>query len=183
VAAGEAGPVSGGGTTVAGGDQHEFGAYYLREMPRLVLFVKTLSGDLDWHAANDVAQTAFERALPRWTGLSQPKAWLYKVARNEAIARCAAMRRELPADVLPERVDEVSGALAAEWRAEQRAVMELLQGLPPKQREVMTWTLAGFNDAENAAALGLSTDAVKQNRHYARQKLRKRLGPRKEDSR
>jgi len=183
VAAGEASSVSGAGTTVAGGDPHEIGAFYMREMPRLVLFVKTLSGSLDRHAAADVAQTAFERALPRWTGLSQPKAWLYKVARNEAIARCAAMRREPAADLLPERVDEVSGALAAEWRAEQRAVIDLLQGLPPKQREVMTWTMAGFSDAEIAAALGLSTDAVKQNRHYARQKLRKRLGPRKEESR
>ncbi len=73
------------------------------------------------------------------------------------------------------------GALAAEWRAEQRAVVEHLQELPPKQREVMTWTLAGFNDTEIAGALGLSTDAVKQNRHYARQKLRKRLGSRKGD--
>jgi len=168
---------------LTGVDPDEIGAFYTREMPGLVLFVKTLSSSLDWHAAADVVQTAFERALPRWSTLSQPKAWLYKVARNEALARCASIQRELPADVLPDRADEVSAALAAEWRAEQREVIEHLQTLPPKQREVMTWTLAGFADAEIAEALGLSTDAVKHDRHYARKNLRKRLGTQKEGPR
>jgi RNA polymerase sigma factor (sigma-70 family) len=164
-------------------DPDDIGAFYLKEMPRLVLFVHTLSGSLDWHAAADVAQTAFELALPRWAGLSHPKAWLYKVARHEAFARCSAMRRELPSDVLPEQADEVSAALAAERRDEQREVIALLQSLPPKQREVMTWTLAGFNDAEIASVLGITTDAVKHNRHYARQKLRKQVRIRKEEIR
>ncbi len=62
-------------------------------------------------------------------------------------------------------------------------MIEHLQTLPPKQREVMTWTLAGFADAEIAEALGLSTDAVKHNRHYARKNLRKRLGAQREETR
>jgi DNA-directed RNA polymerase specialized sigma24 family protein len=40
----------------------------------------------------------------------------------------------------------------------------------------MTWTLEGFSDAEIAAAMGLSADAVKSNRRYAKASLRKRLG-------
>jgi RNA polymerase sigma-70 factor (ECF subfamily) len=173
----------GGGWMLAGVNQDDIGAFYLKEMPRLVLFVHTLSGSLDWHAAADVAQTAFERALPRWAGLSHPKTWLYTVARHEAFARCAAMRRELPADVLPEQADEVSAALAAERREEQREVIRLLESLPPKQRDVMTWTLAGFSDAEIAGVLSITTDAVKANRHYARQKLRKQLRTWKEETR
>jgi RNA polymerase sigma-70 factor, ECF subfamily len=55
-------------------------------------------------------------------------------------------------------------------------VMAHLRGLPPKQRQVMTWTLAGFSDAEIARALGLSSGAVKQSRYYARQNLARRLG-------
>jgi len=43
----------------------EIAAFCERELPRLVLFV-TVSTSLDVHAAADVAQTAFERALPRW---------------------------------------------------------------------------------------------------------------------
>ena len=156
-------------------DPADIGAFYEREVPRLVLFV-TLSTGLDIHAAADVAQAAFEKALPRWPTLRNPRAWLYRVAHHEALARCAAVRREIPVDVLPEQPDQLSAAIAVELRAEQREVMAHLQGLPPKQRQVMTWSLAGFGDAEIAGALGLSTDAVKQSRYYARRNLVKRLG-------
>jgi RNA polymerase sigma factor (sigma-70 family) len=152
----------------------EIGAFYEREMPRLVLFV-AISAGLDLHAAADVAQAAFEKALPRWPTLRNPRAWLCRVAQREALARCQAVRREVPVDVVPDRPDQLSAALAAELRAEQREVMGLLRGLPPKQRQVMTWTLAGFGDAEIASSLGLSTDAVKQSRYYARRNLAKRL--------
>ena len=161
----------------------DIGAFYEKEMPRLVLFVMALSSSLDGHAAADVAQTGFERALPRWPGLRHPKAWLYKVAQREAIARSEAIRREMPAEAIPDRPDEMSAALAAEWRAEQREVMTCLRALAPKQRQVMTWTLAGFNDAEIAEALSLSTDAVKSSRRYARNNLKKRLGPGRRDTR
>ncbi len=153
----------------------EIGVFYEREMPRLVLFV-TVGTGLDVHAAADVAQSAFEKALPRWPTLRNPRAWLYRVAQREALARCEAVRREVPVEVVPDRPDELSAALAAELRAEQLAVMTQLRGLPPKQRQVMTWTLAGFADAEIADALGLSTAAVKQSRYYARRSLAKRLG-------
>jgi RNA polymerase sigma factor (sigma-70 family) len=153
----------------------EIGPFYEREMPRLVLFV-TISAGLDVHAAADVAQTAFEKALPRWPTLRNPRAWLYRVAHHEALARCEAVRREVPVDAVPDRPDQLSADLAAELLAEQRQVLTHLRGLPPKQRQVMTWTLAGFGDAEIAGALGLSTDAVKQSRYYARRNLAKRLG-------
>ncbi len=153
----------------------DIGAFYEREMPRLVLFV-TISTGLDVHAAADVAQTAFERALPRWRSLRNPRAWLCRVAYHEALARYESVRREVPVDVVPDRPDQLSAALAAELRAEQREVMAYLRGLPPKQRQVMAWTLAGFADAEIARALELSTDAVKQSRYYARQNLARRLG-------
>jgi RNA polymerase sigma-70 factor (ECF subfamily) len=161
----------------------EIGSFYEKEMPRLVLFVMTLTDDLDGHAAADVAHTAFERALPRWASLRHPKAWLYRVAQREAIARCEAIRREVPSEVIQDRPDQLSAALAAEWRAEQREVIDLLRSLAPKQRRIMIWTLAGFTDAEIADALDQTTDAVKQNRYYARRNLAKRLGASKGDRR
>lgn len=153
----------------------EIGAFYEREMPRLVLFVTT-STSLDIHAAADAAQTAFEKAVARWPTLRHPRAWLYRVAYNEALARCEAERREVPVAVLPDRPDQLSTALAAELRAEQREVITQLQDLPPKQRQVMTLTLAGFSDAEIVEAMGMSSHAVKQSRYYARRNLAKRLG-------
>jgi RNA polymerase sigma factor (sigma-70 family) len=158
----------------------EIAAFYDREMPRLVLFVMSLSGSLDGHAAADVAQTAFERALPRWPTLRHPKAWLYKVAYNEATARAAAIAREMPTETMPDQPDQMSAALAVEWRSEQHEVMAYLQGLALFQRQVMTWTLAGFSDAEIGEALGLSTDAVKQRRRDAKKNLRKQLAARKD---
>ena len=71
--------------SVTPADIDAIAAIYEREMPRLVMFVVTTTS-LDVHAAADVAQTAFERAVPRWPALENPKAWLYRVARNEAIA-------------------------------------------------------------------------------------------------
>jgi RNA polymerase sigma factor (sigma-70 family) len=153
----------------------EIGAFHEREMPRLVLFV-TMSTGLDIHAAADVAQSAFEKALPRWPTLRNPRAWLCRVARHEALARHEAVRREVPVDVVPDWPDQLPTALAAELRSEQQEVMAHLRDLPQKQRQVMTWTLARFGDAEIADALGLSTDAVKQSRYYARRNLAKRLG-------
>jgi DNA-directed RNA polymerase specialized sigma24 family protein len=47
----------------------------------------------------------------------------------------------------------------------------------------MTWTLAGFGDAEIAGVLGLSMNAVKQSRYYARRNLAKRLRLAGRDSR
>jgi RNA polymerase sigma factor (sigma-70 family) len=160
----------------------DIGAFYEQEMPRLVLLV-TIGTGLDVHAAADVAQAAFEKALPRWPTLRNPRAWLYRVAQREALARCAAVRREVPVEVVPDRPDQLSAALAAELRAEQREIIAELSALPPKQRLVMAWTLAGFSDAEIADALEESTAAVKQSRYYARRSLAKRLGPARKSSR
>jgi RNA polymerase sigma factor (sigma-70 family) len=168
--------VSGTLQSVTPADIDAIAAIYEKEMPRLVMFVVT-TARLDVHAAADVAQTAFERAVPRWPALENPKAWLYRVARNEAIGR------ELPAEFIPEQPDPMSAAVMAELRDEQRSVMTHLKGLPPKQREVMTWTLAGFSDAEIASELGISAEAVKSNRRYARATLRKRLGAKRKDAR
>ena len=44
----------------------DIGSFYQREMPSLIAFVVAIGSGLDVHAAADVAQTAFERALPRW---------------------------------------------------------------------------------------------------------------------
>ena len=126
------------GAKLNGVNPADISTFYEREMPRLVLFV-TFSSSLDIHAAADVAQAAFEKALPRWPTLRNPRAWLYRVAQHEAFARSKAVRREVPVDVVPDRPEQLSAALAAERRAEEREVMAHLCGLPPRQRRVMTW--------------------------------------------
>ena len=98
-------------------DTAEIGAFYEREMPRLVLFV-TISTGLDTHAAADVAQTSFEKALPRWPTLRNPRAWLYQVAHHEALARSEAVRREVPVDAGRMRrcIEVLDGRIVADTR-------------------------------------------------------------------
>jgi DNA-directed RNA polymerase specialized sigma24 family protein len=76
VAPGDGAPLSGVREKLEGVNPPDIGAFYEKEMPRLVLFVMALSSSLDGHAAADVAQTAFERALPRWPALRHPIDWL-----------------------------------------------------------------------------------------------------------
>jgi RNA polymerase sigma-70 factor (ECF subfamily) len=169
-------PLPGTRGKLEGVDFAEISALYDKEMPRLVLFIKTLSNSLDDHAAADIAHTAFERALPRWSTLRHPKSWLYTVAQNEVKSRSRALQRELVTDAIPEQAGELSNALTAEWRAEQRAVAATLKILAPQQQQVMAWTLADFTDAEIADALGMTADAVRQSRHKAKRNLQRSLG-------
>jgi DNA-directed RNA polymerase specialized sigma24 family protein len=77
VAPGDAAPLSGAGEKLEGVNLSDtIAAFYEKEMPRLVLFVMTVSSSLDGHGAADVAQTAFERALRWWPARRNPKAWL-----------------------------------------------------------------------------------------------------------
>ena len=43
----------------------------------------------------------------RWPALRNPKAWLYRVAHNEAIARVGAIQREMPTEMMPDRPDQI----------------------------------------------------------------------------
>ena len=168
-------PVPGKGGKLEDVDFAEIAALYDQEMPRLVLFIKTLSNNLDDHAAADIAHTAFEKALPRWSSIRNPKAWLYAVSHNEVKARSKALQQEIVTSTVPEQAGELSAALAAEWRAEQRAVAAVLNILAPKQQQVMAWTLADFTDAEIAEVLGMTADAVRQNRFKAKRNLQRAL--------
>jgi hypothetical protein len=87
---GDGAPAPTVGAKLGGVAPAEIGAFYEKELPGLVLFV-TVSADLDVHAAADVAQTAFERALPRWA--HTPRRRLF----GQATPRPAATLRSPPA--------------------------------------------------------------------------------------
>jgi hypothetical protein len=72
--------------TVTGVD---FDTFYRAECKSLVRFVMWL-GCSDAGTAEDIAQTAFIRALPAWETIQFPQAWLRKVAqkRIRAVLPC-----------------------------------------------------------------------------------------------
>jgi RNA polymerase sigma-70 factor (ECF subfamily) len=63
-----------------------------------------------------------------------------------------------------------------ELRDEAQAVLAALADLPPKQRQVMAWSIDGFSPAEIASALGVDPAAVRQNLAKARKNLKQNLG-------
>src|SRR5262245_22273487 len=92
-------------------------------------------------AAEDVVQKVFMRLLAGDRLPSEPRTWLYRCVRNEAISLWRADRRR---DQRERSVAE--GALAwfvprPEDRIDATIAQEALAALPPHQREVVTLRL------------------------------------------
>jgi RNA polymerase sigma factor (sigma-70 family) len=150
----------------------DFVAGYAKELPSLVWFVMSLGASP--HDAADVAQSAFVEAFPTWVAIRHPRAWLRQVAGRIYYRRLD--RAELPLETIPECQGPISSATAVELRDEAQAVLAALADLPPKQRQVMAWSIDGFSPAEIASALGVDPASVRQNLAKARRNLKQNLG-------
>lgn len=127
----------------------------------------------DWHAAEDLVQSALAKTWPRWHSIArqdQPELYVRRVIVNtHATWWRRKWRNELPTGDLPETAgtDEFS---TADTRAALRAA---LAALPPRQRA--TVVLRYFDDLteeQTAAVLGCSIGAVKSQTSRALAKLR-----------
>lgn len=148
----------------------EFSELYLAEMPRLVWFVMK-------HGANaveaaDAAQAAFVVAWESREHIHKPRAWLRTVAVREYFRRPAS---EICVDAIPEHADLIASADAAEIGEQELAVTKVLTELPMKQRQAMAWHYDGFTHEEIAREMGVTEDAVRQNLHRARARLKAAL--------
>jgi RNA polymerase sigma factor (sigma-70 family) len=148
----------------------EFAEFFRAEHKKLIRFVIATGAGAD--EAAEIAQVAFVRAFEGWAAIRAPRAWIRRVAVNELTASRRAARRETPQAMLPDAAAEVSAALAAELTEEARQVLAALRALPPRQRQVMAWSIDGFGAVEIARELGVSPESVRQS--YA--KARKNLG-------
>lgn len=144
---------------------HEF---YAACYPRLVRVLTLVCGDQA--EAEEVAQDAFVRLLPRWDKVSRyedPEAWLRLVAfrllsnrRRRARNRLAALRRTgASPDVAPPNGEGID-------------VMRALATLPLEQRQVVVLHhLLDLSVEEVARVLGLPVGTVKSRLGRARQAL------------
>ena len=143
----------------ARGDRLAFTAIYDRYADRLYDFCAGMLRDRD--AAADCVQDVFVIAASKLSQLEDPdrlRAWLYSIARHEALACLKKRRRERPSDELP---DIVSGDPDLATIAARHELADLIDeafgGLSDRDRTVYELAYRhGLDGQELADALGVS---------------------------
>lgn len=130
--------------------------------PALVRTAYLLTGHR--HDAEDLLQTALERAAVRWERLDDAEAYVRRVLYTQAVSRWR-WRRRRPPEVL---TDQVPQTARSEPDRETRMVLDLaLARLTPKQRAVLVLRFyEDLSESQTAEVLGCSVGTVKsQTRH------------------
>jgi len=126
----------------------------------------------DWALAEDLVQTAFARAYPRWSRIESdaPEAYVRKVMVNTWSSWWRRRwRGEVPAASLP---DVAAGDPYPEVDR-RHAVKSALAGLPHRQRLVLVLRYhEDLSEQQVAALLGISVGTVKSQAAKALAKLR-----------
>jgi RNA polymerase sigma-70 factor (ECF subfamily) len=145
--------------------EEEFSSFYRKNIRQLVGFLINQGSTVP--VAADIAQDTMIKVYQRWNDLREPRAWAHTVASRELARRIAAVE-ESPVDQIPEptsllpRLDAI-----AEWE-DRYALLPLLRSLPPRQRQVLAWTLDGFTPDDIAQQLRITSEAVRSNLRKAR---------------
>ena len=128
----------------------------------------------DWALAEDLVQTAFSRAYPRWSRIESdaPEAYVRKVMVNTWSSWWRRRwRGEVPAASLP---DMAAGDPYLEVDR-RHAVKSALAGLPHRQRLVLVLRYhEDLSEQQVAELLGISVGTVKSQASKALAKLRAR---------
>jgi RNA polymerase sigma-70 factor (sigma-E family) len=149
-----------------------FEEYVRARTPTLLRIAYLVTGNA--HDAEDLVQSALEKAATRWQRLDDPEAYLRRVIYNTSVSRWRYLRARPPetlTDTLPERG---SGPANSAADHDTRLVLALvLRRLTPKQRAVLV--LRFYEDrteAEAAVLLGVSVGTVKSQTRHALRRLR-----------
>jgi RNA polymerase sigma-70 factor (ECF subfamily) len=154
-------------------DERAFRDQLLALLPRLRRFASALAARNE--DAEDLLQSAIERALNRWRSFEQGKrldSWMFKVMQNLWFDMRRSGRAEgWVSDDGLEIVGE-DGRQVLEARDEMRAVREAFARLPQEHREVLALVvLEGFSYADAADALGVPIGTVMSRLSRARAAL------------
>jgi len=148
----------------------DFDEFFVRHYASLVRSLTMITGDPE--RAVDGAQEAFIKAYASWhrvREMEMPLAWIRRVAIN----KCHDSRK---ADRRRRRRELGQGAAdgpAADGVVGDVYVLELLQHLPARQREVtVLFYVDDLSVAEVASTIGISEGAVKFHLNQARERLR-----------
>lgn len=161
---------------MAGWSDAEFDAFVGARMGSLVRFAYGLTGDLGH--AEDLVQTALIKVYLRSRRMvpDDPDRYVRRAIINANLSRFRRHRiRESLVEVAPDQPESRSVEAPTE---QADAVRELLAGLSPRQRTVVSLRYcADLSEAEVAELLGVSAGTVKALSSRGLAKLRAKLGP------
>jgi len=153
-----------------------------REFEKTVITYKDqLYNYLFWMTGNrteaeDVLQETFLRYYKYGDPVENPKAWLFKVARNVYLKRQRKRSREVSLELV--EADPVMPGMQIALEREEliRKVREGLRKLKDHHREVIILRyMEGLSYEEIAAVLGESVGTIKSRLNRAKEKLKEKL--------
>jgi RNA polymerase sigma-70 factor (ECF subfamily) len=159
------------------GDESAFAELVERYSPRLRYYLRKVlaSADAAEDALQDVWLDVF-RSLPRLANPQALRAWLYRIARDQAFTRLRkASRREGPLDETA--VVDPTSAEENDFSPEDAArIHDALDKLREEQREVLVLRfLEEMSYEEIARVVGCQLGTVRSRIHYGKQALKRAL--------
>ena len=151
-----------------------FNSFYRIELTPLVHFMIRLGASQP--EAEDAAQEAMKTALLRWADIENPKAYVRRAAKR-AFYRARNRDRDRPAREIEASRPHVKCSPVVIFDEETQYVLDALRSLPRAQREVMAWTVDGYEPAEIAGIVGKNPATVRTNLRHARKALLAKLRP------
>ncbi|MFB6866162.1 RNA polymerase sigma factor [Streptomyces virginiae] len=156
----------------------DFDTFYAEQLPHVLRTVRTFFGPniVDGIDTEDIVQNAFVAVLQNWERvgrLASPRAYLHTVANN--LVRKTFHRRSVP--LTDAHLDTVLGHEPSpeshlEAHLDRLRVLQAVGRLAPRQAQVVGLQLDGLADTDIAAALNITTDAVRSHRRHAKIALR-----------
>ncbi|MFC8704878.1 RNA polymerase sigma factor [Streptomyces anulatus] len=154
-----------------------FSSFYRATVRSLVGFLVNQGANV--HVAADIAQDTMLSAYERWDTIDHPRAWVHTVASHALLRRIASCEEE-PVEQVPEPTSLlVSPDAIGAWEA-RHDLLPLLRSLPPRQRQVLAWSLSGFTPGDIAEQLGMNDDAVRASLYKARRAVAEAVKEREE---
>ena len=164
------------------GDREALEELYLLHFDRIYSYLHMSVGNR--HDAEDLTTQTFLKMLEsigRFQWRSAPfSAWLFRIAHNLAMDHFRASRRWQPEADVPEPpgVEAPSAEAGALEKIGRESMLELIEGLSPEQRQVLTLKFVfNFTNADAATILEKTEGAVKSLQHRALVSLQKQVAP------
>ncbi|MGW5142674.1 RNA polymerase sigma factor [Nocardia beijingensis] len=147
--------------------REEFSAFYRTNVATLVGFLMTQGARAA--EATDIVQETMIKLWKSWSTIESPLAWARVVAGRELVRRLATIEEDHIDD------SEHSALLGTasdidDW-VQRNDYQRALAVLPPRQRQVLVWTMEGYTPTEIASQLQLNPATIRSNLRKARRAM------------